>query len=118
MGKIFDDLKKGLSEVDAYLGGKSAGYKATVPDNVDVKSIRKSLRMTQSKFSGTFGFSLDAVKHWEGGRRIPEASARAYLTVIAHDPKAVIAALGASNRVKGASARRRKPAGEATVNLA
>jgi hypothetical protein len=41
-----------------------------------------------------FGFSLDAVKHWEGGRRQPEVAARAYLTVIAKEPEAVMRALG------------------------
>ena len=49
--------------------------------------------MTQAGFSDAFGFSLDAVKHWEGGRRTPEASARAFLTVIARNPNAVISAL-------------------------
>ena len=44
--------------------------------------------MTQARFSDTFGFSLDAVKHWEGGRRTPESSARAFLTVIARNPTA------------------------------
>ncbi len=47
--------------------------------------------MTQAAFSNAFGFSLDAVKHWEGGRRTPEASARAFLTVIAKNPNAVLA---------------------------
>jgi putative transcriptional regulator len=37
---------------------------------------------------------LDAVKHWEGGRRQPEVAARAYLTVIAKEPEAVMRALG------------------------
>jgi putative transcriptional regulator len=50
--------------------------------------------MTQASFSDCFGFSLDAVKHWEGGRRQPEVSARAYLTVIAKEPAAVMRALG------------------------
>lgn len=94
---MFDDLKKGLGEIDAYLGGKHDGYKVTVPARIDVKSIRKGLHMTQARFSDVFGFSLDAVKHWEGGRRTPEASARAFLTVIARDPKAVIAALHAES---------------------
>jgi hypothetical protein len=58
-----------------------------------VKSIRKGLNMTQAGFSDAFGFSLDAVKHWEGGRRTPEASARAFLTVISRNPDAVISAL-------------------------
>jgi putative transcriptional regulator len=93
MTKLFEDLMTGLDEVDAFLAGETAGYKVHLPAEVDVKGIRKSLKMTQSRFSETFGFSLDAVKHWEGGRRTPESSARAFLTVIARNPKAVIAAL-------------------------
>jgi putative transcriptional regulator len=98
---MFDDLKNGLREIDSFLDGKREGYKLTVPAQIDVKGIRKGLHMTQSRFSQVFGFSVDAVKHWEGGRRTPEASARAFLTVIAKNPKAVIAALhGAPDRSK------------------
>jgi|SRR5580658_7739109 putative transcriptional regulator len=93
MTKLFDDLMTGLDEVEAFLAGKSAGYKVNLPATVDVRGIRKRLKMTQGRFSDTFGFSLDAVKHWEGGRRTPESSARAFLTVIAKNPSAVIAAL-------------------------
>jgi putative transcriptional regulator len=93
MSAIFEDMMTGLDEVDAFLAGEKAGYKVTLPEDVDVKSIRKRLNMTQARFSDTFGFSLDAVKHWEGGRRTPESSARAFLTVIAKNPTAVISAL-------------------------
>jgi putative transcriptional regulator len=93
MTPIFNDLMNGLDEVEAFLAGQTSGYKVSVPTNVDVKSIRKRLNMTQARFSDAFGFSLDAVKHWEGGRRTPEASARAFLTVIAKNPAAVIDAL-------------------------
>lgn len=95
---MFDDLKKGLGEVDTYLAGKHAGYKVTVPAEIDVKSIRTGLHMTQAAFSNAFGFSIDAVRHWEGGRRTPEASARAFLKVISKNPKAVIAALHGGQR--------------------
>ena len=93
MTTMFEDLMTGLDEVDAFLAGEKTGYRVTLPAEVDVKAIRKRLNMTQSRFSDTFGFSLDAVKHWEGGRRTPESSARAFLIVIARNPKAVIAAL-------------------------
>jgi len=89
MTTMFEDLMSGLDEVDAFLAGETAN----LPAEVDVKGIRKRLKMTQARFSSTFGFSLDAVKHWEGGRRTPESSARAFLTVIARNPSAVIAAL-------------------------
>ena len=93
MATMFEDMMSGLDEVDAFLAGKTAGCKVNLPAEVDVKGIRKRLKMTQARFSSTFGFSLDAVKHWEGGRRTPESSARAFLTVIAKNPNAVIAAL-------------------------
>jgi putative transcriptional regulator len=76
MASMFEDLKAGVGEGDAFLAGERRGYKVTVRAEIDVKSIRKGLHMTQAKFSDAFGFSLDAVKHWEGGRRTPEASAR------------------------------------------
>jgi len=49
--------------------------------------------MTQARFSNTFGFNLDAIKHWEGGRRTPEAPARTLLIVIDKNPAAVLTAL-------------------------
>ncbi len=80
MTKMFDDLMTGLDEVDAFLAGETAGYKVNLPDRVDVKGIRKRLKMTQARFSATFGFSLDAVKHWEGShRRTGASTARGFL---------------------------------------
>jgi putative transcriptional regulator len=89
----FDQMMDGLNDVDAFLAGEQEGFKAHVPHDVDVKAIRTRLGMTQARFSDTFGFSLDAIKHWEGGRRTPEAPARALLTVIARNPAAVLNAL-------------------------
>ena len=105
MATLFEELMTGLNEVDDFLAGKKAGYKVIVPAEVDVKAIRKRLNMTQARFSDTFGFSLDAVKHWEGGRRTPEFSARAFLTVIARNPAAVIAALHPAKPTAVAAAR-------------
>jgi putative transcriptional regulator len=109
MSAMFDDLMTGLDEVEAFLAGKSAGYKVNLPKDVDVKAIRKQLHMTQARFSATFGFSLDAVKHWEGGRRTPDSSARAFLTVIGRNPQAVISALHAP------VVRRKRKAGAAST---
>jgi putative transcriptional regulator len=81
------------SDVEAFLARVQEGFQAHVPQDVDVKAIRNRLGMTQARFSETFGFSLDAIKHWEGGRRIPEAPARTLLTVIDKNPAAVLTAL-------------------------
>jgi len=89
----FEEMMDGLNDVEAFLAGEQEGFKAHVPHDVDVKAIRNRLGMTQARFSDTFGFSLDAIKHWEGGRRTPEAPARTLLTVIARNPAAVLKAL-------------------------
>jgi putative transcriptional regulator len=89
----FEQMMGGLNDVEAFLGGEQEGFKAHVPQEVDVKAIRNRLGMTQARFSNTFGFSLDAIKHWEGGRRTPEAPARTLLTVIDRNPAAVLTAL-------------------------
>jgi putative transcriptional regulator len=89
----FEQMMDGLSDVEAFLAGEQEGFKAHVPQEVDVKAIRDRLGMTQARFSNTFGFSLDAIKHWEGGRRTPEAPARTLLTVIDKNPAAVLTAL-------------------------
>lgn len=105
MAGVFNDLMTGLDEVEAYLAGRTAGYKVYLPKKVDVKKIRRRLKMTQARFSDTFGFSLDAVKHWEGGRRTPESAARAFLLVIDRDPAAVLAALQPESRSRKPFAR-------------
>ncbi len=89
----FEQMMDGLNDVEAFLAGEQEGFKAPVPQEVDVKAIRDRLGMTQARFSNTFGFSLDAIKHWEGGRRTPEAPARTLLTVIDKNPAAVLTAL-------------------------
>lgn len=104
----FEQMMNGLNDVEAFLAGEQEGFKAHVPREVDVKAIRNRLGMTQARFSNTFGFSLDAIKHWEGGRRIPEAPARTLLTVIDRNPAAVLTALNPA--AFGAAVGSSKPA--------
>lgn len=106
MKTAFEKMMAGLEEVEAFLAGDSKGFKVHVPERVDVKTIRTRLGLTQSRFSRTFGFSLDAVKNWECQRRQPEAAARILLTVIEHDPAAVIAALHPEVARSGAGKQR------------
>jgi putative transcriptional regulator len=93
MKSQFEQMMDGLNDVEAFLAGEREGFKVQVPQEVDVKAIRNRLGMTQARFSNTFGFSLNAIKHWEGGRRTPEAPARSLLTVIDKNPVAVLRAL-------------------------
>ncbi|MGC2856488.1 helix-turn-helix domain-containing protein [Novispirillum sp. DQ9] len=95
MSSVFDSIMRGAEQALAYAEGRPEGEEciAHVPDQVDVKAIRKSLGMTQAMFCLVFGFPLDTVKKWERGARQPEGPARAYLTVISKKPDAVREAL-------------------------
>jgi putative transcriptional regulator len=64
------------------------------PKPIDVKAIRKRVKMSQTEFSRTYGISKRALQEWEQGGRQPDSAARAYLTVIAKEPAVVRRALG------------------------
>lgn len=93
MSKLFKEMAQGTAEAHAYMEGERKGYKVTLPESVDVRGIRTRLHFSQGRFADAFGLSVDAVRHWESGRRNPEAAARALLMVIAHDPQLVMRAL-------------------------
>jgi putative transcriptional regulator len=57
------------------------------------KIIRRALGMTQEEFAARYHIPLGTLRDWEQGRSTPDQPARAYLTVIAHNPHSVQQAL-------------------------
>ena len=53
------------------------------------KIIRRALELTQEQFADRYHIPLGTLRDWEQGRTEPDQPARAYLTLIAHDPKYV-----------------------------
>ena len=76
-------------------GETDKGFVVHVPEAVNVRAIRKRLALTRVEFAARFGFSPDAVKEWEIGRRTPDRSARILLKIVEHEPDAVRRALAA-----------------------
>jgi putative transcriptional regulator len=68
-------------------------FKMHIPAKIDVRAVRTRLNLTQEEFSLRFGLTLARVRDWEQGRSSPDSAARAYLTVIEREPKAVARAL-------------------------
>ena len=91
-------ILRGMEQAIAYVKGEAdlSKYRVHVPEEIDVRAIRTKLKMTQDEFAARFGFSVNTLRHWEQGKRVPEGPTRAYLTVIARDPKAVTKALKAA----------------------
>jgi putative transcriptional regulator len=53
------------------------------------KTMRRALGLTQEAFAARYHIPLGTLRDWEQGRSEPDQTARAYLTVIAHDPENV-----------------------------
>ena len=86
------DLIEGMKAVLAHQRGKIE-LEQVWPKPIDVKSIRKQVKMSQAEFSRIYGISKRALQEWEQGGRQPDSAARAYLTVIAKEPDVVRRAL-------------------------
>ncbi len=90
---VGQEILQGAREALAAVKGDTTAVRVTIIPRIDVGDIRHRLKMTQAEFSCAFGLSLDSVKNWEQGHRVPEGPAKVLLAVIAKDPKAVQNAL-------------------------
>ena len=86
------DLIEGMKLVLAHDRGK-VELEQVWPKPIDVKAIRKRVKMSQAEFSRTYCINKRALQEWEQGSRQPDSAARAYLTVIAKEPAVVLRAL-------------------------
>ena len=87
------DLVEGMKLVVAHQRG-TVQLEQVWPKPIDVKAIRKRVKMSQAEFSRAYGISKRALQEWEQGGRQPDSAARAYLTVIGKEPAMVRRALG------------------------
>jgi len=82
------DLIGGIKLVAAHQRGE-VELEQVWPKPIDVKAIRKRVKMSQTEFSRVYGISKRALQEWEQGGRQPDSAARAYLTVISKAPLVV-----------------------------
>ena len=70
----------------------------TVDDDIDIRSIRESLHLSQQKFADLYGLPVATVQNWESGRRKPELAAKLLLKVIEASPDLVAKAIRAEHK--------------------
>ena len=87
------DLIEGMELVLAHQRGQ-VELEQVWPTPVDIKAIRRKVKMSQAQFSQAYRISKRALQEWEQGGRQPDSAARAYLTVIAKEPTMVRKSLG------------------------
>ncbi len=89
------ELESALGEVLSHVRGESELPCRMLenPAADQILSVRKRLKLSRQKFADRFGLDARAVQDWEQGRRVPDRAARVLLTVIDHNPQAVVQAL-------------------------
>lgn len=95
MSKFGSRLIRAAREGRAIARGEAdpTTYRVHVPADVDVRKIRKSLKLSQTQFAARFGLPASTIRDWEQHRRKPEGAARVLLQVIKTEPEAVSRAL-------------------------
>ena len=94
---VFEGIMAGAKEALGYarVEGDLSQYKVHIPDDLDVKAIRKAAGLTQEAFALRYGFNLARLRDLEQKRTHPDSVVRAYLLVIQKNPAAVRKALAA-----------------------
>lgn len=92
MSTLGENILEGLQDALQYANGKTDGqrtHKITVLEDMNVKSIRQKLNMSQREFSEMFGFSIHSIRNWEQGKRHPQGPSRVLLLLISKAPHTV-----------------------------
>lgn len=90
MSKIFNSVKKGLSEAIAYSNGELQEVKVFKPKPVDVKKLRKRFKLSQPKFASSIGISVGTLRHWERGDRNPQGPSLVLLNLLSKEPEKIM----------------------------
>jgi putative transcriptional regulator len=95
MSKLGKRLIQAAREGRAIARGEadSKTYRVHVPAEIDVRKIRRRLKLSQGEFAAKFGIPAATLRDWEQNRRRPEGAARVLLKVIKEEPEAVSRAL-------------------------
>jgi putative transcriptional regulator len=93
---VANELVAAIREAAAIAKGEAkpaAVHQFPLPLEVDVRAVQAATGLSRAEFARRFALDPRALQDWEQGRRRPDRAARAYLTVIAHRPKAMVEAL-------------------------
>jgi putative transcriptional regulator len=90
--ELIDSLREAAEVAEGKIAPAAVHHVPLLPE-IDVRSVRTATGLSRAEFARRFALDPRALQDWEQGRRRPDRAARAYLTVIARHPEAVIEAL-------------------------
>lgn len=86
MSNFGQDLIAAMKEAADHAQGKGKVARVHTIEVPDIRAVRRKLGLSQQAFASTYHIPLATLKGWEQGRRRPDATASAYLAVIAGLP--------------------------------
>jgi putative transcriptional regulator len=88
---VGERIIEGLEQAIAWTRGEDVPVRVTKVEApvVDVRAVRRKLKLSQAQFAAKFGFSPATLRNWEQGRSRPDTPTRVLLAVIAKHPEAV-----------------------------
>ena len=86
MSSFGKDLIAAMEEAATHAQGRGEAARIHVIEIPDVRALRSALGLSQQAFASAYRIPLATLKGWEQGLRQPDATARAYLSVIARLP--------------------------------
>ena len=92
--ELFEELTKSVKEAGKIQRGEVKASRVFTYNAIDIRRLRESVKVSQSKFALMIGVSVDTVQNWEQGRRKPRGPAMALLRVFEKSPEVVVGALG------------------------
>ena len=95
---LFEELRQSVREGGAILRGRRKASRAFQVGEPDVRAVRESYRLSQTRFAALMGISAGTLRNWEQGRRKPEGSARILLRIVAAHPEAVLDVVSSRKR--------------------
>jgi putative transcriptional regulator len=89
---IGNEIIEGLEDSIAHMRGQKTRahvHRVEIPNEIDVKTIRKKLCLTRQAFADCYGFSIRTLQHWEQGSRHPHGPARILLLLLQREPQTI-----------------------------
>ena len=86
---IGNELIQGMEEAIDHMRGKKSHaivHKVKIPNEIDVRVIRKKLSLSRQEFANRYGFSIRTLQHWEQGNRHPQGPAKILLLLLQREP--------------------------------
>ncbi len=92
-GKIDSDRVDGTSEADIARHIAEDEAEAAQDAARYTRKVRKRLGLTQRELAERINVSLDTIRNWEQGKRVPTGAAKALFKILDRSPETALAAL-------------------------